>query len=181
MMIHLDAESLETLLKGVRSRLTVVSCENNAAYIEPYLGEYVKEADNVDVVCNAKVASDLVLLDVVGVDDNDYLRIVLQLEQHLELTVGLEAGQDSRSVIIVKELSSELKIKLIAELSDTLSDVLRLHFQVFFVVKSDFSTHLHVPPVIISLTIIYQSSSNFKYPIKKTLFPLQRGTNVTAA
>ena len=179
MMIHLDAESLETLLKGVRSRLTVVSCENNAAYIEPYLGEYVKEADNVDVVCNAKVASDLVLLDVVGVDDNNYLRIVLQLKEHLELTVGLEAGQDSRSVIIVKELSSELKIKLIAELSDTLSDVLRLHFQVFFVVKSDFSTHLHVPPVKNIINYYISILVKFQVPDKKTLFPLQRGVNVT--
>ena len=35
------------------------------------------EADNIDVVGDSEVAADLVLLDIVGVDDNDYLSLVL--------------------------------------------------------------------------------------------------------
>ena len=92
-VVHLHAESLEPALEGDSSGLVVIACEHDAADVETDLGEYVVEADNVDIVGDSKVAADLVLLDIIGVDDDDYLSLVFELEQHLQLAVGLEAWE----------------------------------------------------------------------------------------
>ena len=42
-------------------------------------------------------------------------------------------------MVVVEQLTAELKVELIAKLSDPLADMLRLHFQIFFVVKTDFT------------------------------------------
>ena len=45
-------------------------------------------------------------------------------------------------MVVVKQLAAEFQIQLVAEMGDALPDVGRLHFQIFVVVKTDFScTH----------------------------------------
>ena len=39
---------------------------------------------------------------------------------------------------IVEQLSTEFQIQLVVKLVDAVADVLGLHFQVFFIVKSNF-------------------------------------------
>ena len=40
-------------------------------------------------------------------------------------------------MIIIKQFASEFKIKLVAKFSDPVSDMFGLHFQIFFIVKTD--------------------------------------------
>ncbi len=138
MVVDLDSERFHTLLERICGRLTLVLGQHNAADIESDLGEHVEKAHNIDIIGDTEVAAYLVFFDVARVYHDDDLGIVLELEEHLELAVGLEAGQYSRCVIVVKELSAELEIELVAKLRNALSDVLRLHFEVSFIVKSDF-------------------------------------------
>ena len=94
-VVHLHAEGLEPALEGDSSGLVVVACENNAADIKTDLGKNVEKADNVHIVGDAQVASDLVFFDVIRIDNDNDLSLVFELEKHLELTVGLEAGENS--------------------------------------------------------------------------------------
>ena len=64
------------------------------------------------------------LLDIYSTDDNDNLHIVLELEEHLHLTVRMEAGKNAAGVIIIKEFAAEFHVQFIAEFGDTLLNVL---------------------------------------------------------
>ena len=86
-----------------------------AAYVEPDALERVDEPQGVLVIGDAEVAAALGALHVVGGDDDDYLGLVLHLEEHAHLAVRLKPGQHARGVEVVKELASELKIELAAE------------------------------------------------------------------
>ena len=54
----------------------------------------------------------------------------------------MEARQHPGGVVVVEELSAELQVQLSAELADAGADVLRLHFQVFFVVEAKSFDHV---------------------------------------
>ncbi len=58
------------------------------------------------------------------------------MHKHTQLAVRLETGEYTASVVIVEELASELKIKLVSELGYALLDVFGLYPQILFVVKS---------------------------------------------
>ena len=111
-------------MEGVSCGLVVVSSEDNAADVEADLCENIEQSDNVHVVCDPQISPDLVLFDVVRVDNDNDLSIVLELKEHLQLTVRLKSRQYTGSVIVVEELSAELKVELVAELSDALTDML---------------------------------------------------------
>ena len=88
------------------------------------------------VVGDAEVAAALAALDVVGGDGDDDLGLVLHFEQHSDLAVGREAGEDAGGVVIVEELAAEFEIQLAAEFADAVADVLRLQLEVLVVVKA---------------------------------------------
>ena len=67
-------------------------------------------AQRVFVVGDAEVGANLVLLDVFGADDDDYLYRVGELGQHAQFGIRLEAGQDAGSVMVVEEFAAEFKI-----------------------------------------------------------------------
>ena len=48
----------------------------------------------------------------------------------------METGQYAGCVIIIKQLAAEFQIQLAAEFRDTLLDLLRLHAEVFVIVKT---------------------------------------------
>ena len=116
--------SLRLLLKLESAGLVGKACQYNRSYIKPPVAEYVEQSENIEVVCNAEVASDFVFLNIVGVDYNYNFGFVLELHKHLELGVGFEPGKNTGSVIVVKELSAELEIKLVTELGDSFADML---------------------------------------------------------
>ena len=70
-------------------------------------------------------------------NDDDF-NLVTELHQHLELTVRLKARQHAAGVEIIEEFASELQIKLVPKLSDTLPDVFRLDLEVLGVVEPVF-------------------------------------------
>ena len=73
-----------------------------------------------------------------GVDGNDDLRLIAELEQHFHFAVRLKAGKHAGGMVIVEELAAEFQIELAAEGVHALEDPLRLQTQILFKIKSDF-------------------------------------------
>ena len=99
--------------------------------------EGVDQAQHVRVVGDAKVPPDLVFLNVAGVDDDDDLRLVLHLLQHLHLAVRQKARQHPGGVVVVKQFAAKLQIELAPKQVDALPDLLRLRAEILLVVKAD--------------------------------------------
>ena len=66
-------------------------------------------------------------------------------------------------MIVVKKLSSEFKIKLVVKFSDTLTDMLGLHFQIFFIIESNFF-HTDFPLSCI-VSSIYADVCRYKHDV----------------
>ena len=133
---------LQPLLEDVGGTLSGILGHHNAAHIEPLGAKRVDQAEHVHIVSNPKVSPHLIFLNVRSADDHHNLRLLPQLAEHSYLTVRLKAGQHSRGVEVVKELSPELQVELVAELSYPLHNVMRLHLQILVVVKSNL---VHIP------------------------------------
>ena len=142
--IHRDAERLKALLELVGNGLTAVVRDDDAADIKPYPAERVDKAERIVLIGDAEVAAALAALDVVRGYGDDYLRLVLHLEQHLHLAVRREARQHAGCVEVVKELAAELQIQLAAEFGDTVAYVLRLQLYVFVVIEA-YPVHMKIP------------------------------------
>ena len=138
MAIDLDAQRFQPLLECVGRRLGAVMGNAHAAHIQPDPPECIDQAQHIQVVGDAQIAPALIFLNIAGADDDDDLRRFLHLQQHFYLAVRRKARQYPGSMVIVKQLAAEFQIQLAAELPDPLPDFIRLHFQVFFVVKPDF-------------------------------------------
>ena len=151
MAIDLQPQFLQASLKGIGGGLAGVLGDHNAAHIQTAGAENVDQAQHIHIIGDAQIAANLVLLDVGGVDDDDDLRVVLQLLQHTDLAVGGEPGQHAGGVIVVKQLAAKLQIELAAKLGDALSDMLRLHLQIFLVVES--ASHHDKAPLYCGITL----------------------------
>ena len=133
-----DAQRLELALEVLG--LTVVISplgHDDAAHVEPVAAEGVDVAQQVVLVGDSQVRTDLVAGQVLGVDRHDDLDLVGQLGEHDDLVVRGEARQHARGVHVVNELAAELQIELAAELGAALRDVAGLHPQVLVAVESD--------------------------------------------
>ena len=144
---HLHPQRLQPLLEGLGGGLGVVLGQHHAAHIQPDAPEGVDEPQHVHVVGDAQISPHLVLLNVRGVDDDEDLRLVLHLQQHLHLAVRHKARQHPGGVEVVEQLPAELQVQLAPKVGDALLDLLRLHPHVFVVVKTD-GTHRHTPTSI---------------------------------
>ena len=154
MAVYLNAEAFKSFTKCICGRLRTVACHDNAADKKSDSSESVNKPENVKIVCNAKVASYLVLLNVGSIYDNNNFSLILELHEHFNLAVGCKAREDSRRMVIVEELAAEFKIELAAELVNSFSYMLRLHLNIFFVIKSDFFQHQHLKNCNIRFIII---------------------------
>ena len=139
---NLHAQALKALSVVVGRTLSVIVGDDNAAHHEPFVDEFRAQTQNVHVVCDAEVLSHLVLLNVQGGDDDYDFGLVLQLHEHAQLAVGLEAGKHTAGVVVVEELAAQLQIELVAELRNAFPDMFRLYVYILVVVKSNF--HLSV-------------------------------------
>ncbi len=111
-----DADALQTGLEGLDLRLLVESGQHHRADVQTQLPENINQADHIPVVGDAQIATNLVLLNVGGVDGNDHLHLILHLQQHSQLGVGLEAGQNTGGVVVIIQLAAEFQIQLATEL-----------------------------------------------------------------
>ena len=137
MVIYPDAHALQTGLECLGHGLVMEAGQHHAGNIQTEAAENIDEADHIPVIGNAQVTADLIFLNIVGVDGNDHLHLVLQLQQHPQLAVRLEAGQYPGCMVIVIQLAAKLQIQLAAELGDPVPDVGRLGLQVFIVIKGN--------------------------------------------
>ena len=137
-VIDFDTEALQSLAVGHRAGLSVVMRDHHPADQKAAGDEDVAQPQYVLVIGDAQVAPNLVLLNIHGTDNDDDLRIVLQLREHPQLAVRLEPRQHSAGVEVVIQLPAEFQVKFMSELRDALLDVLRLDFQIFPVIKTDF-------------------------------------------
>ena len=135
--VDFDAKGFEPLLISDRFVLAGKPGQDDRGHVEAVGTVGVDEAQSIHIVGDAEVSPLFVLFDVAGVDDHDDFRVVLQLGEHPQLTVRLEAGQYAHGMVIVKDLPAELEIQLAAGALDAFLDVGRLQFQIFFVVESD--------------------------------------------
>ena len=79
MTVDLDAEGLKLLLVSDRTLLPIEAGEHDGAHIEAIAAERIDETQNIHIVGDAEIPTDLVLLDVAGIDDDHDLRVILQL------------------------------------------------------------------------------------------------------
>ena len=127
-VIHLDAHVLQTLAVSLGAGLSVEVRDDHAVDAEVAGQEFIPEAKDVHVIGDAQVLAHLVLLDVNCADDDDNLYVVLELHEHLELTVRLETGEYAAGVKVVEEFAAKLHVQLVAESGDAFLDVFRLDF-----------------------------------------------------
>ena len=137
-MIHSDAHPLQAGLEGRCQGLTVEPGQHHAGHIQTKIPEDANQANHIQIIGDAQVTPDFIFFNVIGVDGNDHLHMVFQLQQHPQLAVRLEAGQHPGGVIIVVQLAAKLQIQLAAECRNPLPDVLGLHLQIFIVIKPNF-------------------------------------------
>ena len=112
---------------------------------EAAAAEDVDEAQNVVLVQDAQIRTDLLALDVLGVNADEDLDVVLDALQHRNLVVRGETGQDAGSVHIVEEFAAHLQVELAANLFAAGVDVFGLELDVFLAVKADSVRHVVVP------------------------------------
>ena len=122
-----NAQPLQPGLEGLGQRLPVIPGQHHTGYIQPEAPKHVDQPDHVPVIGNPQIPPNLVLFDVVGVDGDDHLHLIFQLQEHPQLAVRLETGEHPGSVVVVVELAAEFQIQFAAKLSNPLPDVLGLH------------------------------------------------------
>lgn len=136
MVISTYSEVFQATAVDGGTALAIVMGNDHAVHHKAPILELRPQAQHVFVIGNAQILTDLVLLNIEGADDDDYLSTGTQLLEHPELAVGLESGQYSAGMMVVEELAAQLKVQLAGELRNALLNVLRLNGNVFVVVES---------------------------------------------
>ena len=136
--VNRDAELLQSLFERVCAVLAGVLCDDNASDIEAASAELINQAEHVAVIGDAEVTADFVFLNIGCGNCHNNLGLIGKLHQHAQFCVRCKARKNAGCVEIVEQLSTEFQIQLVVKLVDAVADVLGLHFQVFFIVKSNF-------------------------------------------
>ena len=145
--IDLQAQAFQLGLENFCRRLAAEAGQHDAVYLEPEPPEYVDETQGVGAVGDTQVAPDLAFFQVHGGHGHHDLYLILQLHQHPNFRVWVEPRQDPGGVVVVKQFAAKLQVELTAELVDAGADVLRLHFQIFFIVETKAIDHLVALPL----------------------------------
>ena len=93
--------------------------------------------------------------------DDNHFHLVLQLQQHPQLAVGLEAGQNTGCVVVVVQLAAEFQIQLAAELLNAVADMGGLGLQILLIVKTN-ASHIGTSLKKYYPFIVNDSSQNSK-------------------
>ena len=136
-LVYLDTELIQFTTEGIGEVICLILGHNDRADVESASAEGVDKAKDVEIIGDTEVAPLLILFDVIGVNDDDNLRLVLKLCKHSDFTVRLEARENTRSVEIIKELAAEFKIELTAEVGYSLFDFLGLQLKIHIVIKAN--------------------------------------------
>ena len=102
MVVNLDPYCFKLLLENIRRRLSSVSGDYYTAHIQSLFFVYAYKSDDILIVSDAEVVSDLVAFYVGSIYRYDHLSLVCKLEKHLKLTVRSESWKDSGCVIVIE-------------------------------------------------------------------------------
>ena len=172
-----DAQAVQPLFKGFHFRGGGVLGHAHAAHVQAHFLEGVDQAQHVQIVGDAVIAADLAADDILRADDDDHLGLILQLQQHLQLGIGLEARQHAGGVVVVEQLAAEFQIELVVKLLDALADMFRLHRKIFVVVKSNFHRSFPFPLCCARHTAPELFHNRNSIPHSKTGFNPKEGQN----
>ena len=136
--VNRDAELLQSLFKGICAVLAGILGNYYASDVEAASAELVDQTEYITVVGDAEVTADFVFLNIGCGNCHNNLGLIGKLHQHAQFCVRCKARKNAGCVEIVEQLSTEFQIQLVVKLVDAVADVLGLHFQVFFIVKSNF-------------------------------------------
>ena len=92
MTVGFDTEAFKPVFKGYCERLTCKAGYYNASDIKPYSAESVNKPERFKVVGYAEVASALVFLNSVGVDNDNYSASSLSSKSILTFESGAKPG-----------------------------------------------------------------------------------------
>ena len=98
--------------------------------------EGIDQTQYIRIISDAKVTAYFILFNITCADNDDDFRLVFQMHQHIDFTVGLEAGQYTGCMVVIEQFAAEFKIQFAAELGNTFLDMLGLQLQVFVIIKS---------------------------------------------
>ena len=171
MTVHLYAHLLQAALEHLRAVLPCEMGNTYASHIEILGLKHRLQAQQIGIIGNSQISPHLVLLNVLRADHNHNLHLIGQLHEHPQLAVRLKARQYSGSMIIIVKLPAEFQVKFIVKLADALPDMLRLHLQIFFVVKSFIHSILSPSFVHTSVRLLVRRISNRTQPAPKGRLP----------
>ena len=135
--VNRDAELLQSLLESVCTVLSGILRDDNTADIEAASAELINQTEHVAVIGDAEVAADFVFLNIACGNCHYNLCLVGELHQHAQFSIRCKARKNAGCVEIIEQLSAEFQIQLVVKLVDAVADMLRLHFQVLLIVKSN--------------------------------------------
>ena len=121
--------------EAVGCRLAGVLRDDHAVHADAHVRDVVDETQHLHIIADAEVRAHFCLFNVSRRDGEDDLGLFAHLVQQANLAVGVEPRQHPGRVVIIKKLAAELQVQLAAKLSNALPDMLRLHLQIFIVVK----------------------------------------------
>ena len=126
MEVGSDAFFGQFMTKGIRSRLTGILGNDNRAYKEFQVIEFIHETKNLLVIRNAQIAPCLGVLDIVSVNSDDNFHLVPQFVQELDFIVRFITWKNSGSMEIFQHLATKLHVELAIELADSLQNMVSL-------------------------------------------------------
>ena len=121
--VNTHTQRLQTALEFKSRRLIAPTCKHNATYQKSKSAKSINETQNIKVIGDAKVTAHLVLFNIRCADNNDDFGFILELGEHMHLTVGGKAGEHTCRMKIVKQFAAKLKVEFAAKLVDATANM----------------------------------------------------------
>ena len=144
MNVYGNPQFFQTGLEVLCTVLPGILRDHYAAYKKAFLAEGIDQTQDICVIGDSKIAADFIFFDVMSANGDDDFRVIGQLQKHPQLTVRFEAGEHAGCMVVVKKLPAEFQVQLAVKLRDSFPDAAGLEFQILFVVKSFFLSHIFI-------------------------------------
>ena len=109
MAVYLKAFS-SLCLNPLDRRCVNVAGNYDTADIESAVGEYMDQAQYIQIVCNAQIVANLVLCDISGIDGDDDLCLVRSCMSMRSLLSGSEARKYTGCMVIIVQFAAKFQI-----------------------------------------------------------------------
>ena len=108
--VALNAQRLQTADESVGNGLCGVLGDADTANHKAHGTERIGETEHFVIVSDAQVAAFFIFFNIACVNGENDFDLIFHLREHTDLAVGLEAGKNTGSVIVVKELATQFQI-----------------------------------------------------------------------